>query len=167
MLTNINLSDVCDRATRKIAKEDMKCPLSELLGQNDSERGVISSKHHKTATNANSRGIHRYFSLSKKAGMPECKYIDSLLGWSSSSLVLFLFLTCTEKWWWQKNGHPASSNYNDQGFYFIMHYKRMLQFYMVQMNRLNLNLDSFQYCSHWTRFISILLFTQNAQNKSE
>ena len=58
----------------KITKKDAKRVQAELREQNDHDKGVSSNKHCKT--NTNSRGIVRYCSLCKNAGMPESKHIS-------------------------------------------------------------------------------------------
>ena len=75
MLTNLELSyERDDRATRMLAKDDMKCVRAELREKNDCDNGASSNKCRKT--NTNSRGIARYCSLCKNAGMPERKYMS-------------------------------------------------------------------------------------------
>ena len=74
MLTNLELSDERDRATRKIAEEEMKCVRAELREKHDHDNGASSNKHRKL--NMNGRGIARHCSLCKNAGMPERKYMS-------------------------------------------------------------------------------------------
>ena len=69
MLTNLELSDERDRATRKLAEDEMKRVQAELGEQNNHNKGSSSNKRRKT--NKNSRGVARYCSLCKNAGMPE------------------------------------------------------------------------------------------------
>ena len=74
MLTNLELSDERDRATRKIAEEDMKRVRAELREKHDRDKGVSSNKRRKL--NTNGRGIARHCSLCKNAGMPERKFMS-------------------------------------------------------------------------------------------
>ena len=76
MLTNLELSDERDRATRKIAEEDMECVQNELNKKHDQDnKGASSNK--RCTLNTNGRGITRHCSLCKNhAEMPECKYMS-------------------------------------------------------------------------------------------
>ena len=74
MLTNLELSDERDRATRKIAEDDMKRVRNELREKHERDKGASSNKRRKL--NTNGRGIARHCSLCKNAGMPERKYMS-------------------------------------------------------------------------------------------
>ena len=74
MLTNLELSDERERATRKIAEEEIKRVQTELREKHDGDNGSSSNKRCKLSTNG--RGIARHCSLCKNAGMPECNYMS-------------------------------------------------------------------------------------------
>ena len=69
MLTNLELSDEHDRATRKIEEDEMKRVQNEVCEKSERDNGAGSNMGHKISTN--SRGLCR-----NAAGMPEPKYMS-------------------------------------------------------------------------------------------
>ena len=76
ILTNLELSDERDRATRKITEEEIKRVRAELREKHDRDNGASSNKGRKLSTNV--RGIARHCSLCKNAGIPERKFMSHL-----------------------------------------------------------------------------------------
>ena len=76
ILTNLELSDERDRATIKIAEEEIKRIRAEMREKHVLDNGVSSNKRRKISTNG--RGITRRCSLCKNAGIPERKFMSHL-----------------------------------------------------------------------------------------
>ena len=75
-LTTIELNDESERAAFKVAQDEVKGAQANLRKTSEPRSGINANQRRKQSNNTNGRGIARYCTLCKNAGMPERKYMS-------------------------------------------------------------------------------------------
>jgi hypothetical protein len=75
-LTTIELNDESERAAFKVAQDEVKGAQANLRETSEPRSGINANQRRKQSNNTNGRGIARYCTLCKNAGMPERKYMS-------------------------------------------------------------------------------------------